>query len=107
MQTTIEILKAARELIADPNRWCQDVYARDATGKDVVPDDPAACQWCALGAIERFSEPPSYALEAIAALIPDRSLPAARMQVPDVNDTDGHAAVLEMFDAAILRHYGY
>ncbi len=43
------VLADARRLIA--TGWCQRTAARDAAGRSVMPDDPAATSWSATGAI--------------------------------------------------------
>jgi hypothetical protein len=49
--TTLKILKAARARITDPARWTTGLYARDAAGIVVTPDDPKAVCWCAIGSL--------------------------------------------------------
>lgn len=51
--TTLEILKAARELIAKPGGWCQRAYARDSIRWPVSFESGGACAFCAEGAILR------------------------------------------------------
>ena len=57
--TTLEVLIAARALLADPDRWCQGEDAEDAWGCRVQPYDdrcegvnPDATAFCALGAVD-------------------------------------------------------
>lgn len=38
----------------NPNAWCQDAGARDADGREVLPDNPDAVQWCIWGCIYKF-----------------------------------------------------
>lgn len=35
------------------HKWCHYAYARDSSGNRVLPDDPAACSFCATGAMEK------------------------------------------------------
>lgn len=44
-------LLAARTLIADPGDWTKGALARDEFGREVFATSPAACQWCAEGAL--------------------------------------------------------
>jgi hypothetical protein len=118
--TTLEILTQARELISNPARWTQHALARDANGDShplahpyhdhphwdgIRGYDSEACSWCALGAIEKVSN---------ASLNTDsNSPPPARLALhraaeklyslstPEVNDTLGHAEVLNIYDRAI------
>jgi hypothetical protein len=48
-----ELLRAAKALIAEPDNWTQSHFARTADGTPVDVIDPAACKFCAVGAIER------------------------------------------------------
>jgi hypothetical protein len=50
--TALEVLRAAREKIARPGCWTRRAYARDATGRAVLPMDPMAVCWCIRGAIQ-------------------------------------------------------
>lgn len=48
--------EAADFLEQDEFRWTKcGQLAIDKSGKAVIPTSPAACAWCVLGAIERFS----------------------------------------------------
>ncbi len=51
MPDTVQVLKEARALIADPARWTTGCFAVDAAGEPIGPRDDGACRWCALGAI--------------------------------------------------------
>lgn len=106
--STLDVLKAARELIADPARWQQGWFAADADGIGCRGNSEGAVSFCALGAIEHitggnvwiddFTTPAEAALlDAAERLYPDMSDPAA------VNDELGHEAVLRVYDEAIRR----
>lgn len=100
MATVKEQLVAARALIADEKRWTQREFARDETGIPVDPVDDSACAWCALGALSRVLNCSPLGedwsrVETLASVVTEDGL------VVEVNDTDGHAAVLAMFDRAI------
>lgn len=113
-------LVRARALIADPACWTRGASARDESGREVDPDDPSACRWCALGAVVAVVPPrpgrrPHELLPHLARVLPltsrpdDPPLPLASVvdrsttarQVADVNDVMGHATTLAMFDRAI------
>ena len=109
MATTIEVLKAARELIADESRWTQDVLARDASGNEVEPDHQSAVCWCVEGAVER-----AVVIGGEEAARGDRiyhAVMALRDGVPGIgmltvagfNDTSEHSDVLDLFDRTIAR----
>lgn len=88
---TVLVLREARDLIADEKLWVQGIYERDG-------------RRCAMGALQSAGR--SYwravrrdaagALEQVARLNGYHS-------VESMNDSVGHAEVLAMFDAAILR----
>lgn len=98
-RSTVEILKAARERISDPERWTTRVGARDQAGDATLVLDPNACKWCALGSIEAETNGPGvlYA-EASAALFLGTQ---NEYGVVGTNDHLGHDAVLAMYDRAI------
>lgn len=99
----VTVARAARALIAHPDRWTIGSYARTATGTKCTPDDPLAARWCALGARNLASEGADHevsdavesALRRAARELRDGGGPAI------VNDRQGHAAVLKMWDRAI------
>jgi hypothetical protein len=92
----VEILKAARELIAKPERWTRGCGARNASGQDVnAHSDDATC-WCAIGAIVKVSDDnPVPAEMLLRRALPDGGFISA------FNDSHDHAEVLALFDAAI------
>lgn len=47
----LEHLKETRAMIATPERWTQQTYARNRAGHSVSQDDPSAVQWCLVGAL--------------------------------------------------------
>lgn len=107
--TTLETLKAARELISDPDRWTTKASARDAEGRHVHACDPDAVSWCALGAIVRSVgtrddlHDNDYASNAAIRL--SNALTRDDSRVATVNDEQGHAAILALFDKAIANVY--
>jgi hypothetical protein len=96
--TTLEVLKAARELISDEKRWTQREFSRDADGNPLGSDEVSAgvC-FCAVGALLRcegriFSESYEALSESMEAVT-----------VSYYNDTHTHAEVLAKFDEAIAK----
>lgn len=81
---------SVRELLANPARWTQGPFARDASGTAVSPGTDEACSFCLVGAVYRV-----YGNMDLHTLIPH--LPAG-MTVPEFNDTKGrtHAEVLDL-----------
>jgi hypothetical protein len=98
--TTLEILTAARALLAEPERWTQREYARNSSGFPVGACDPSATCFCMIGAIKRaggFEYDARIPLDVIAHL---RAAIATRDQT-NWNDTRSHADVLRAMDRAI------
>ncbi len=96
--TTLEALKAARELISDPAKWTQGVLARDGEGAAVSPRSAEAVCWCAAGSLHKVlparTKPESF--DAIYS-----SLEAISPNPVFYNDTHTHAEVMAMVDRAI------
>ena len=102
-------LVAARALIADPLRWTQASYARNAHGDQAAIGSDEACQWCGLGAIYRQSDRFSDGgrdhwvpgLEELTAAGIAESKDPYFQRIDVINDTHGHAAVMRVYDRAI------
>jgi hypothetical protein len=98
----VQILERARALIAEERHWCSGDLARDAGGFPISPLDSKAKRRCALGALvaaaHEFTGNPDLAhylaTTAMRPLVGATSL-------THVNDSEGHAAVLDLFDLAI------
>ena len=85
--TTLEILKAARELLAVPERWTKGVSAKDKAGFFIDRKSEAAHSFCIVGAIGRSNiDYDSFDL-AYWNDAPERT----------------HAEVLARFDEAIVK----
>lgn len=97
----IDVLRRALARIEDPARWTTCYLARDARGQRCAPDAKSAVSWCALGALFRelgelgpkYTEIPGV----FRLLAPSERFPSAT----GINDFDGHAAVLQLYDEAI------
>jgi hypothetical protein len=88
--TTLDVLKAARERISDPARWCQETYrVLDAGG--------SAIRWCAMATISDTTENNHLLGVAWGAL--RRAMGGGC--IAEYNDTHTHAEVLALFDRAI------
>lgn len=95
--TPAEILRAAKEKISDPARWCKFVCAVDADGRARDPEDAHAAQWCAYGAVGWASPCTpdcARAFDLLKGVAPNGCVAA-------LNDTGTHADVMAMFDRAI------
>jgi hypothetical protein len=108
MSATVETLISARAIIADPVKWTQHDYAKDASGNGVPPHSHSAVCFCAGGAIDKTS--PS----CVAAWDSRTALQQAAVDLYGVDSfvkvNDGewavegmtpHEAILKTFDRAI------
>ena len=98
----VRVLERARALIEDERHWCRGELARDAMGFSVNPTDRNAEQRCALGAL--MAAACEFASDA--HLAHDLATTAMRpfvgaTSLTHINDIEGHAAVLTLFDVAI------
>lgn len=116
----VEILKKARELLTDPNKWAKESRALNADGGLVWPTNPAAVCWCAEGAIIKFSEAKEdfigedsqsegiVALELMEEQIPEDFMEGKFATLPEYNDADDrtHDEILALFDKTINANGG-
>jgi hypothetical protein len=92
--TTVEVLKAAKTLIEDPERWTQHEYAQRADGSGTFSLDVDARQWCATGALQRVLDG-QVASETEAFIILESAARTLDIDgIIGVNDELGHAAVM-------------
>lgn len=94
-------LQAIRELISNPECWTRDAMARNADGDSITPRDPAACQWCLLGAARKVCSTIEY--YDIVHLW-NSKIPAHFNSVEKFNDVSSHAQVLVFLDG-IIENY--
>jgi hypothetical protein len=98
----LQILERARTLIKDERHWCSGDLARDAQGLSISPTDRNTEKRCALGALLAaahqltgdFNSAQEVAMIAMRPIIGATSL-------THINDIEGHAAILALFDLAI------
>jgi hypothetical protein len=100
---TRPIIERARSLIADEQHWCRAALARDERGRQVDPTDATARQRCAFGALI------AAAFELVGDIKQAHDLAEAVAReirccssLINTNDTEGHAAVLALFDKALV-----
>jgi hypothetical protein len=97
-----QVLERARALIADERYWCPGDLARDARGFPVNPADSSARQRCALGALFAAAHQltgDQHLAHHLATTVMRPLVGAASLM--HINDSEGHAAVLDLFDLAI------
>lgn len=111
-RSTVEILKAARGRLSDPDHWYQGEYACDEDGAYIAANSERACKWCAAGAVlaelDRdiaVGEPEvADALEPLVGAISGQP-PADDMvqEIASFNDDPDrtHAEILALYDRAI------
>lgn len=97
-RTTLEILRAARELIGDPKCWCQKAYARAKDGEVCYGYREGVVRWCSVGAIQKITGEENHA-DDLADLLGD----AMHGNALEFNDTHSHSEVLEAWDATIAK----
>jgi len=100
--TTLEILKAARELLAVPERWTTGVLARAQSGYEVTPSSAKAVSWCMSGACLKIGGDESTFSATFCSVIDALDLDTC---IPIWNDAPErtHAEVLARFDTAIAK----
>ena len=98
-KTPLQVLKEARKLIAEPERWTQKVYARTTRGRETSSLSRYAVSWCLTGALIRAAGRDNEARwgagRALNAILPDGRI--------TFNDAPGrtHPEVLAALDKAI------
>lgn len=97
--TPKEILIAARAKIEAPERWTQNVEARDINGYPVDLSSRAAVCWCSVGALNTVKSPYPQWLAAWNALW--QAFGGKYGTITRHNDESTHAEVLAAFDRAI------
>ena len=101
-----EILREARKTISNEKRWCKGNMATVGHGVLCDIDDPAACGWCATGALMLATRKFQFGREVFpgAAAVMDGVAKqmgfAGAVELNDGAGTD-HATVMLMFRDAI------
>lgn len=91
-------LRKAQDLIRDPSKWTQGSFAKTKDGEELVNGyDAGAVCWCAYGATEFVSGQFTSAAEDYLRVAANE----LGKSVVKVNDEDGHAAVMRLYDRAI------
>jgi hypothetical protein len=105
-----QILAEARLLIDDPQDWCKGTFAIGKTGRPLVSGSPRAIKHCAVSAIMLAArrtvanrrDADRIAESVLAMMAPAGSdARAAQKYIWGINDSQGHAAVVELFDTAL------
>jgi hypothetical protein len=102
-----QIVSRARAIIADEVNWTSKALARDSSGMLCELDSARATKFCALGALVRAASEmisDEYVAHSFAMEAAQQILEASRLAgscLPMLNDSEGHASVLAMFDRAL------
>jgi len=94
--TTLEVLRATRELLSDKTRWARGNYAYDSEGNIVDPNASTAERFCVIGAMWYVSN--SRQAIAIAEALEGRAAVLA-----SYNDTCGYHKIMHWLDAQIAK----
>lgn len=100
--TKLETLKAVKALIEDPKHWTQGAMARTSDGSKSYADSASATCWCIAGAYYRIAGNAAANDRTWQAIYAAGEL-LFNEDVIFVNDTFGHAAVMQVLDAAIAE----
>lgn len=99
MNTNLEILTKAKDLITDKSHWIQREYVSKVDG---VPT-----AWCAVGALRNITG--NYLDHSIGSplyILENASVELYNMNVVGVNDELGHEETLQVYDLAIKNSGG-
>lgn len=101
----VQVLERARAMIEDERHWCRGDLARDAVGDPISPLDSSAEQRCALGALLAAAHETTHDPDRAHHLATTAMRPfAGATSLTHINDAEGHAAVLALFDLAIAAY---
>jgi len=90
------LIRRARERIEDRAHWTRYTLARDKHGRACDPRSNAAVSWCGVGALYAEAE---TAADRVGAEVLVAAIGASPLS--HVNDTNGHQAVLDLFDRVL------
>lgn len=100
-----QIIARALELISDEANWSRGAWARTAEDRPCAWCHPSAVKFCALGALNRaaYDLAPEgvYDLAASAMQHVMEANCAPDRHLPEINDMEGHAAIIAMFKRAL------
>jgi hypothetical protein len=103
-QLNVHIIEHARSLIADEAHWCRRQIALDPDGMAVCATDRRASKLCAYGALiasaRHMTNDRDQSYRLVSGAVTEFGGSTALIEV---NDADGHAAVIALFDDVIAR----
>ena len=99
---SVTIIQRAREIISEPENWCRGSFARGRGGVSVSVRDSSARRFCAMGALilaaTEITGDNTRANELAYSIAKTISKTGSLVFI---NDRQGHAAVLALFDEAL------
>lgn len=97
-----QIIKKARDRIADPAHWCKGANARSADGRPCHPAERRAVRFSVFGALvaEYVAQGVMWPVDVVHEL--SRQL-HPQFTLWHINEYEGHAAVLAIFDKALAE----
>ncbi len=102
-----DVLMHAWGFIEHAERWTTEASARDRHGKPTAPDDPEACCWCLIGAVERSGSDlgvdRTTLSKAIARLGDSAEALFGTRAISFINDCEGHQSVGQLFEHALAQ----
>jgi hypothetical protein len=99
----VYIVQRARDMIANPDHWCQGSMARDARDKPTCAVRYAT-KHCAWGALYTSGQPMNVDHLFVGLCKKAVELYGQNRDLVGVNDVMGHAAVMKVFDAWLTEH---
>lgn len=109
-RTIVEILQEAKELISNPENWCQgDLYQREDGSPVTTAHAESICRYCSVGAIYKTvpwgntnaGKNHWSVMSYLERAIDLRSKVSRSHEIVDFNDTNPHSEVMKMWDDAI------
>jgi len=107
MNSTLELLNKAQDLIREPANWFQGSYAADQNSKVVDTYSDQACKFCTYGALARaWNDPDTVYTNQVSSYAHRYVTQAARLLDAEIlgpaefNDLKSHTEVMAMFDKA-------
>jgi predicted nucleotidyltransferase len=98
----LEVLRTARAIVADPERWTREAYARDDTDNIVGVLGDRAVKFCALGSVKRAAFNIGADLDVAVDLLYEACDQLGYgNDIVEANDNLSHLSVVAMFDKAI------
>lgn len=98
-KSTLELLKAGRELLSDPARVCRGALAQTANGGYADPRSSMAHSFCTVGALRKLA--PSNQADDTAEARALLCMAVGHNNLTHFHDTSEHEAILRAWDKAI------